>query len=271
MSATVRLGLSMTAPYLARMVPRMTESIMEMIQLWSLSSERLRKGDSKERAFNAMDDIRLSTIDVIASITFGTSFNSIRTAIEFLESEPHAPASKRPPTPILARSLEQLMVTIGKNALFPIPNLLTWWTRTFDTEWNRAHKHLNRYLGDKLDEARRAYESSGQSEKKPEARSADHVLDMILEKEKEGQLKGEAALSRSEIIDELATYALGGSESKWTCLWPADRSRHRPISDGHHGAVVRQDPRPPPPSPTQTPHGAHREAAAAWPAAHGHL
>ena len=246
---------------------------MEMIQLWSLSSERLRKGDSKERAFNAMDDIRLSTIDVIASITFGTSFNSIRTAVEFLESEPHAPASKRPPTPILARSLEQLLITIGRNSLFPIPNLLTWWTRTFDTEWNRAHKHLHRFLGDKLDEARQVYESSGQSEKRPEARSADNVLDMILEKEKEGQLKGEAALNRSEILDELATYALGGSESKCTpCPWLADRSHFIDRSATATTVqwsvkILAHHPR----SPTETSRGAHRKAAAARPAAHRHV
>jgi cytochrome P450 len=164
-----------------------------------------------------MEDIRLASIDVIASITFGMSFNSIRTAVDFLESEPYAPASSRPPTPSLARSLEQLLETIGRNALFPIPSLLTWWTRMFDTKWNRAHKHMHQFLGDKLDKARQEYEISGQNQRKPEARLADNVLDMILEKEREEKLKGDAPLSRSEMIDELATYALGGSESECTC------------------------------------------------------
>jgi cytochrome P450 len=208
----------MTGPYLARMVPRMTESIMEMIELWTLSSERLRKQGSTERAFSAMDDIRLSAIDVIASITFGTSFNSIRAAIDLLDSDPQLGASIRPPTPALAHALEQLLETIGRNALFPVPSLLTIWTRTFDREWNRARRLLYSFLEAKLDKAREAFESSGQNELKPEARSADNVLDMILEKEKEDHLKGEKALSKSEILDELATYALGGSESAFLII-----------------------------------------------------
>jgi hypothetical protein len=178
----------MTAPYLARMVPRMAESIMEMIELWSLSSERLRKEGTKERSFSAMDDIRLSSIDVISSITFGTSFKSIRAGVNFLEAEPHASASTRPPTPSLTCSMDQLLNTIRKNVLFPIPSLLPWWMRTFDTKWNRAHKHLHQFLGDQLDKARQDYEMSGQNDRKPDARLADNVLDMILEKEREGQL-----------------------------------------------------------------------------------
>src|ERR1700731_3355061 len=136
----IRFGLSMTAPYLARMVPRMTESIMEMIRLWSLSSERLRKEGSTERAFNVMNDIRLSSIDVITPITFGASFNSIAAAVNLMESDPQAAASQRPPAPALAHALRQLLETISRNTFFPIPSLLTWWTRTFDTEWNHARK-----------------------------------------------------------------------------------------------------------------------------------
>jgi cytochrome P450 len=160
-----------------------------------------------------MDDLRLASIDVIASITFGTSFNSIRTAIDLLESDPRAGPSTRPPTPALARSLEQLLETIGDNITFPIPALLTWWTRAFDHKWRRARNLLYEFLEAKLDTAREVYGTSGENERRPAARLADNVLDMILESEREDHLKGEKALSRNEILDELATYALAGSES----------------------------------------------------------
>jgi hypothetical protein len=204
----------MSAPYLARMIPRMTQSIMEMVELWTLSSERLRNKDSSEQAFSATDDIRLASIDVIASITFGASFNSIRNALELLESDHQAAASKRPPTPALAHALEQLLETISDGMLFPFPSLFTWWTRTFDTKWDRAHKLLFKFLETKLGQAREAHEMLGHSDKQPQARLADNVLDMILEKEREDLLKGEEALTHQEILDELATYALAGSESK---------------------------------------------------------
>ena len=178
-SSTHRLGISMTAPYLARMIPRMTENLTELIELWSLCSERLRSGSSHTTAFNAMDDIRLASIDVISSITFGSSFNSIRAAVELLETEPEADSSTRPPTSALSHALEEILDIIGNNMLFPLPAWLTWWTRTFDTNWNRARKLLYDFLEERLDGARMAYEASGSRYDDPDARTADNVLDMI--------------------------------------------------------------------------------------------
>jgi hypothetical protein len=37
---------------------------------------------------------------------------------------------------------------------------------------------------------------------------------MILEREREDEYKGVVALTESEIVDELTTFALGGAESK---------------------------------------------------------
>src|SRR6202035_3852742 len=82
-----RFGISMTPPYLDRMIPRMTENIMELVELWTLCSERMLVDPKGERAFSAIDDLRLFTLDIIASITFGTSFGSIKAAIDLLNSD----------------------------------------------------------------------------------------------------------------------------------------------------------------------------------------
>ena len=68
-----RFGISMTPPYLDRMIPRITENITELVELWSLCSERMLADPKGGHAFSAMDDLRLVTIDIIASIVFGTS------------------------------------------------------------------------------------------------------------------------------------------------------------------------------------------------------
>ncbi|KAJ7837639.1 hypothetical protein B0H14DRAFT_3459968 [Mycena olivaceomarginata] len=60
---------------------------------------RLAVGSSTEVAFNALDDIRLSSIDVIA-ITFGTSFDGVRRRWNS-RTEPLRLALLRPPPPNL--------------------------------------------------------------------------------------------------------------------------------------------------------------------------
>ncbi|KAF8212986.1 cytochrome P450, partial [Mycena galopus ATCC 62051] len=53
---------------------------------------------------------------------------------------------------------------------------------------------------------------------KASASQADNVLDMIMEREKEDRTKGAEALTEAEIIDELMTLALGGSETTATTM-----------------------------------------------------
>jgi cytochrome P450 len=209
-----RFGISMTSPYLDRMIPRMTETVMELVELWSLCSERMLADPEEERAFSAMDDLRLFTIDIIASITFGTSFGSTKAAIDLLNSDHQAGTSTRPPTPELACVLQDFLDTGGETMFFPFLSLLPWWTRTFNKKFRRARNILHAFLGEKLDAAKITY---GISDKLSQvgSRKADNVLEMIVEKEKEETLKGNDPLSRNELIDELATYALAGSGSAY--------------------------------------------------------
>ena len=203
----------MTPPYLDRMIPRMTESVMELVQLWTLSSERLRADPTGEHAFSALDDLRLATIDIIASITFGTSFGSINAAVNLLTADRQAGPSTRPPTPELACVVQDLLDNVGDTIFFPFPRILPWWTRTFNKKWRRARDILFTFLGEKLDAAKITYSIGDGQHARVGSRKADNVLEMIIEKEKEDHLKGNDSLGRGELLDELAMYAIAGSES----------------------------------------------------------
>jgi cytochrome P450 len=205
----------MTPPYLNRMIPRMTECGMELVQLWTLCSERLRADPAGEHAFSALDDLRLATIDIIASITFGTSFGSTKAAVDLLTADRQAGPSARPPTPELACVLQDLLDTVGDSVFFPFPRILPWWTRTFNKKWRRAHNILYTFLGKKLDAAKITYNIGDRQHARVGSRKADNVLEMILEKEKEDNQKGNDTLGRGELLDELAMYAVAGSESAY--------------------------------------------------------
>src|SRR5277367_6241571 len=110
-----------------------------------------------ERAFSAMDDLRLLTIDIITSITFGTSFGSTRAATDLLNSDRQAGTSTRPPTPKLACAMQDFLDTMGETMFFPFPSLLPWWTRTFNKKFRRARNILHAFLGEKLDVAKMTY------------------------------------------------------------------------------------------------------------------
>ncbi|KAJ6608065.1 cytochrome P450, partial [Mycena sp. CBHHK59/15] len=197
------LGITMTNPYLARMTPRIVDLKQELIDLWSVGAKRLGTGGSTDIAINALDDIRLATIDVIASITFGASFNGVKASLDYLEANPSAAPSSRPEITKLAADLEVLLDTIGDGVLFPAPSLLPWLTRNFNRKWRKA---INNYA------------LEGKDSEKPAAHKADNVLDMIMEREREDQSKGAVALTEAEIIDELTTFALGGSETTATTM-----------------------------------------------------
>ncbi|KAJ7129909.1 cytochrome P450 [Mycena crocata] len=210
------LGITMTNPYLARMMPRIVDSMQELMDLWALGSKRLPPKDSTY-AIPALDDIRLATIDVIASITFGASFDGVRASSSYLEANPTAPAAARPPIPALAKDMEILLDVIGDGVLFPAPRLLPWLTRNFNRKWRRAITGMHTYLLGRLHGARADYALEDKSER-PAAHKADNVLDMIMEREREDAEKGAQPLTEGEIIDELTTFALGGSETTATTM-----------------------------------------------------
>ncbi|KAJ7305635.1 cytochrome P450 [Mycena albidolilacea] len=207
------LGITMTNPYLARMTPRIVDRMQELVDLWSVAAKRLAVGSSTEVAFNALDDIRLSSIDVIASITFGTSFDGVKASLEYLDRNPSASPSSRPATPKLVTDLEVLLETIGSGIFFPVPTLLPWWTRTFNHKWRKALTNTHSYLRSRLSSARVDYEAERNTSEKSAAHRADNVLDIILERERGDQTRGAKTLTEAEIIDELTTFALGGSET----------------------------------------------------------
>ncbi|KAJ7799642.1 hypothetical protein B0H14DRAFT_3156389 [Mycena olivaceomarginata] len=60
------LQMTMTAPYLARMTPGLVELMQELVDLWTVAAKRLPS--SPDVAIDAMDDIRLASVDVIAAI-----------------------------------------------------------------------------------------------------------------------------------------------------------------------------------------------------------
>jgi hypothetical protein len=72
------------------------------------------------------------------------------------------------------------------------------------------------------------------------ARNADNVLEMILEKEKEDHLKGNEPLTRSEILDELAGYAIAGSECMPHHHFQELRLTNCIFSNGDDDALVGQ-------------------------------
>ncbi|KAJ7808617.1 cytochrome P450 [Mycena olivaceomarginata] len=209
------LGITMTNPYLARMTPRIVDLMQELVDLWALGAKRL---STPTAAIDVLDDIRLATIDVIASITFGASFQGVRMSLDYLEAAPTAPPSARPPIPKLAADLEVLLDTIGDGVLFPAPRLLPWLTRTFNRKWRRAITSTHDYLRGRLYAARADYAVEGRDAEKAAANKADNVLDMIMEREKEDRAKGAEVLTEAEIIDELTTFALGGSETTATTM-----------------------------------------------------
>ncbi|KAJ7815931.1 cytochrome P450 [Mycena leptocephala] len=207
------LAITMTNPYLSRMTPRMVEHVQELVDVWAIGARRLGTGSSPDVAINALNDLRLLTTDIIASITFGTSLNGIKTLLDYLEANPSAGPSSRLEIPQLVVDIEVLFGTIAGGGRFPIRSLLPWWTRNFNRKWRKAIDRIHDTLRRRLQTARAEYTLQAKGQEKPAAHKADNVLDIILEREREDESKGVVALTESEIIDELMTYALGGSET----------------------------------------------------------
>ncbi|KAJ7271167.1 cytochrome P450 [Mycena rebaudengoi] len=213
------LGMTMTSPYLARMTPRIVGVMQELVNLWHIAAKRLGTEGSPDVAFNAFDDLRLAAIDVITSITFGTSFNGVQASLDYLEANPSAAPSSRPVIPKLVTDIDILADTIGDGFYFPAPRLLPWLTRNFNRKWRNAINSTHDFLRRRLYAARADYALEGRDTEKPAASKADNVLEMILEREREDSSRGVAPLSEAEIIDELLSIALGGGTSGAAMQW----------------------------------------------------
>jgi cytochrome P450 len=190
----------------------MVEHVQELVDVWAIGASQLRTGFSGDVAINAIEDLRLLTVDIIASITFGTSFNGTRALLNYLEATPSAGPSSRLEVPQLVLDLEVLLHTIADGGMFPVPSLLPWWTRTFNRKWRSAIGRVHASLRTRLQTARVEYASEARDDR-PAAHKAENVLDIILERERQDGYKGVGALTESEVIDELTTFALGGAES----------------------------------------------------------
>ncbi|KAJ7790786.1 cytochrome P450 [Mycena olivaceomarginata] len=204
------LQMAMTAPYLARMTPGLVELMQELVDLWTVAAKRLP--GSPDVAIDAMDDIRLASIDMMAAIAFGGSFKSIKTSLDFLEATPAAGPSNRPEVPKLASDLQVLLDVIAEGIHFPVLSLLPFLTRNFNKKFRRAINSIHGNMRTRLNATRTEYAEAAKDGGKA-LNEADNVLDMILEREREDMGKGVQALTESEILDELTLFALGGSES----------------------------------------------------------
>ncbi|KAJ6597516.1 cytochrome P450 [Mycena vulgaris] len=192
------------------MTPRIIDIVQELLDLWSDGAKRLGTGPSNDIAIDALDDIRLATLDMIASITFGASLNGVKASLNYLEAKPSGAPSSRPDIPQIAADLEVLLDTIADGVLFPAPRLLPWLTRNFNRKWRKSINRIHDNLRKRLYAARAEYALDGTNLEIPAAHKADNVLNMIMEREKEDQSKGAVSLTEAEIIDELTALALGG-------------------------------------------------------------
>ncbi|KAJ6583034.1 cytochrome P450 [Mycena vulgaris] len=212
------VGITMTNPYLAHLTPRVVDLMQELVDLWSIGAKRLEMGPSTDIAINAFNDLRLAALDVTGSITFGASFNGVKASLDHLEGNPLAAPSSRSEIPQTAADLKVILDTIADAASFPAPSLLPWLTRNFNHRWRKSVTNIHDDLRRRLHAARAEYEFEGKNSEKPAAHKANNVLDVMIEREREDQSKGIVALTEAEIIDELITSMLGGSETTATTM-----------------------------------------------------
>ncbi|KAJ7354178.1 cytochrome P450 [Mycena albidolilacea] len=235
------LQMAMTAPYLARMTPGLVELMQELVDLWTVAAKRLP--GSPDVAIDAMDDIRLASIDMMAAIAFGGSFKSIKTSLDFLEATPAAGPSDRPEVPKLASDLQVLLDVIAEGIHFPVLSLLPFLTRNFNKKFRRAIDSIHGNMRTRLNATRMEYAEAAKDGGKALS-EADNVLDMILEREREDMGKGVQALTESEILDELTLFALGGSETTATTMQWAVKflAKHPEIQHKLHAELLENLP-----------------------------
>jgi len=202
---------SMSSSHLSQVTPKITNSVIELIQLWKKRGQILDQ--SGEKYFKAAQDLRLSTMDTISDIIFGKAFGVMGARLSHLENSNGAlSADARPQFPTLARALNVIVAEVARCYLAPSKPLFWFAQRLFNREWRRAKSTVFDYLKKEVEKERENL-SEEQSFGGVDAKDPDHVdsvLSLLVKDEQQSMLKGEKPLSTDEITQELLVYWVAG-------------------------------------------------------------
>ncbi|KAG0142399.1 hypothetical protein CROQUDRAFT_673552 [Cronartium quercuum f. sp. fusiforme G11] len=190
------IGPSMTSSYLAKITPKITHSVTELIQLWKLRCQVLDQTD--EKYFKAAQDLRLSTMDTISDIIFGESFGVTASRIDHLDrkNKPTS-ADERPKFPGLAHGLNLIVGDVAKAFISPSPKLF-WCFRSILNRFEPSRRSIFSFLDQAMESAR---VSDGR---------AGSIVDLLVNDQMEAHRRAEPTLSDAEIREELLVYWVAG-------------------------------------------------------------
>ncbi|KAH9460594.1 hypothetical protein MJO28_003722 [Puccinia striiformis f. sp. tritici] len=202
---------SMSSSHLSQVTPKITNSVIELIQLWKKRSQIL--DESGETYFKAAQDLRLSTMDTISDIIFGKPFGVMSARLSHLETTNGTlSADSRPQFPTLARALNVIVREVAMCYVAPSKSLFWFYQRLFNWEWLRAKSTVFSYLKKEVEKERIALAEEqsfgGVDSKDPD--NVDSVLSLLVKDEQQSKLRGEKPLSTDEITQELLVYWVAG-------------------------------------------------------------
>ncbi|KAA1110946.1 hypothetical protein PGT21_034817 [Puccinia graminis f. sp. tritici] len=201
----------MSSSHLSQVTPKITNSVIELIQLWKKRSQIL--DESGEKYFKAAQDLRLSTMDTISDIIFGKPFGVMSARLAHLETSNGAlSADARPQFPTLARALNVIVAEVARCYLSPSKSLFWFIQRLFNREWRQAKSTVFGYLKNEVEKERITLSEEqifgGADSKDPD--NVDSVLSLLVKDEHLSKLRGEKPLSTDEITQELLVYWVAG-------------------------------------------------------------
>ncbi|WAR53649.1 hypothetical protein PtB15_3B157 [Puccinia triticina] len=202
---------SMSSSHLSQVTPKITNSVIELIQLWKKRSQIL--DESGEKYFKAAQDLRLSTMDTISDIIFGKPFGVMSARLSHLDNSNGAlSADARPQFPTLARALNVIVAQVAGCYLAPSKPLFWFIQRLFNREWRQAKSTVFDYLKNEVERERvtllEEQSFGGVDSKDPD--NVDSILSLLVRDEQLSKLRGEKPLSTDEITQELLVYWVAG-------------------------------------------------------------
>ncbi|EFP77360.1 uncharacterized protein PGTG_03316 [Puccinia graminis f. sp. tritici CRL 75-36-700-3] len=202
---------SMSSSHLSQVTPKITNSVIELIQLWKKRSQILDR--SGEKYFKAAQDLRLSTMDTISDIIFGKPFGVMSARLAHLENSNGAlSADARPQFPTLARALNVIVAQVARCYISPSKSLFWFMQRLFNREWRQAKSTVFAYLKNEVEKERITLSEEqsfgGVDSKDPD--NVNSVLSLLVKDEHLSKLRGEKPLSTDEITQELLVYWVAG-------------------------------------------------------------